>query len=148
MKKKKIKELVDDVETYCKERGIRFTPPRKIALEVIAAASPQPIGAYDVIEEIGKITDKPKPTTVYRAIGFLYQHGFIHKIESLNSFIVCHEEHRHEGSQFIICNECGIVGEVNLCHLPQALQKKINDTNFKMEYWNTEIHGICQQCQA
>lgn len=142
---KDIKKLVRDLEVFCKEKGLRYTPPRHITLEVIAA-SKRPVGAYDVIEEMGKITDKPKPTTVYRAIEFLQQHGFIHKIESLNAFVTCHAGHSHEGSQFIVCDDCGTVEEVHLCHLPDDLKKKVDATGFKMLHWNTEIHGLCKKC--
>ena len=134
------------MEEFCHKNGLRFTPPRHTTLEVIAK-SQTPIGAYDVIEEMGKITDKPKPTTVYRAIDFLQQHGFVHKIESLNAFVSCHAGHTHEGSQFMVCDDCGKVSEVHLCHLPKALEDQIEGTGFRLNHWNTEIHGTCQNCQ-
>ncbi len=146
VQKREMQKRISEVEAYCNEHGMRFTLPRRVALEVIIASA-QPIGAYDVIEAMGKITDKPKPTTVYRALDFLQEHGFIHKIESLSAFVACHAGHNHEGSQFIVCNDCGSVEEVHLCHLPKDLQKKVESTGFKMEHWNTEIHGICQRCQ-
>lgn len=145
MAQKDIKKLILGLEKFCKEHGMRYTPPRRMALEVIAA-SKQPIGAYDVIEEMGKVTNKPKPTTVYRALEFLQEHGFIHKIESLNAFITCHAGHNHKGSQFIVCDDCGNVEEIHLCHVPEALQKKIDGTGFHMQFWNAEIHGLCQKC--
>lgn len=147
MKKTDIKKLSKELESYCKDKGLRHTPPRIMTLEIIAASS-RPIGAYDVIEEMGKITDKPKPTTVYRAIEFLQAHGFIHKIESLSAFVACHAGHTHAGAQFIVCNDCGEVEEVHLCHLPAALKKKVDDTGFSMVHWNTEIHGTCQRCRV
>lgn len=145
MKKSDVKKLILELERFCEKNGMRLTPPRRMTLEVIAA-SDRPIGAYDVIEEIGKVTDKPKPTTVYRAIEFLQQNGFIHKIASLNAFVSCHAGHSHEGSQFIVCDDCGKVEEVHLCHLPNDLKKKVDNTGFKMGHWNTEIHGICRDC--
>ena len=146
MNKREIKKLIKELKKFCTEKGMRYTPPRHMTLETIAA-SPRPVGAYDVMEEMGKITDKPKPTTVYRAINFLQQHGFIHKIESLNAFVACHAGHTHEGSQFMVCNDCGIVEEVHLCHLPKDLKNEVDYTGFKMAHWNTEIHGTCQSCQ-
>lgn len=146
MKQSDVKKLTEALESFCKDHGARFTPPRRITLEIIARHE-RPIGAYDVIEEMGRITDKPKPTTVYRALEFLQAHGFIHKIESLSAFTACHAGHSHEGSQFIVCNGCGTVEEVHVCHLPQALQKKVEETGFKMAHWNTEIHGTCLRCQ-
>ena len=141
---------VDDVikfaQEYCEEHGFRFTEPRRLTLQVIVE-SVQPIGAYDIIDAIGKIADKPKPTTVYRAIDFLQQQGFIHKIESLNAFVACHAGHNHRGSQFVICNDCGNAEEIHLCNLPADLQKQLKQSGFDMAYWNTEIHGVCNDCK-
>lgn len=145
MKSKNLKKLTTTLEQYCKDHKMRCTPSRIMTLEIIAS-NEQPIGAYDIIEAMAKITQKPKPTTVYRAIDFLQEHGFIHKIESLSTFIACHAGHSHNGSQFIICNDCGTVEEVHLCNLPTSLMQKVNGTGFKMNYWNAEIHGTCQRC--
>lgn len=144
---REVKQMIKELENLCKEKGMRYTLPRRLTLEVIAA-SPRPIGAYDVIDEIGKIADRPKPTTVYRAIDFLQQCGFIHRIESLNAFMACHAGHSHEGSQFIVCNECSKVVEIHLYRLPKDLKKIVDDADFKIAHWNTEIHGTCQECQA
>lgn len=146
MKSKDLKKLINALENYCKEHRMRYTPSRIMALQIIASNN-KPIGAYDVIEEMGKITEKPKPMTVYRAIDFLQEHGFIHKIESLSAFVACHAGHSHDGSQFIVCNDCGTVEEVHLCHLPKDLEKKVNGKGFKMAFWSTEIHGQCNRCQ-
>jgi Fur family transcriptional regulator, zinc uptake regulator len=144
---KNVSNLIHELETYCKENGARYTPPRRMVLEVIASSS-KPMGAYDVLKEMEKIMSKPKPTTVYRAIEFLQAHGFIHKIESLSAFISCHAGHAHGGSQFIVCNDCGTVKEIHLCHLPQSLAEKVQEAGFHMDHWNTEIHGRCKSCLA
>lgn len=148
MKKNDVKKLVGQLELYCKEHKARFTPPRRMTLEIIASSA-KPIGAYDILDEMAKLLgNKPKPPTVYRAIDFLQAHGFIHKIESMNAFITCHAGHHHAGSQFIVCDDCGLVEEVHLCHLPKDLKSKVEAGGFAMSHWNTEIHGRCQACQA
>ena len=143
---KNSEQCLEELEKYCLDNGLRLTDPRKSTLQVIAG-SEKPVGAYDIIEEIGKTTEKPKPTTVYRAIDFLQEHGFIHKIESLNAFVTCHAGHTHEGSQFMVCDDCGTVNEIHLCHLPQALKDQIEGTGFNLNHWNAEIHGRCNSCQ-
>ena len=140
-----VKKQVQAAEAYCTAHGQRFTAQRRLALEIIAG-SPRPLGAYDVLAEMGKYLDNPKPTTVYRAIDFLTEHGFVHKIESLNAFVTCHAGHTHEGSQFLVCDDCGQVEEVHLCHLPDAFQKKVKKTGFHLQKWNAELHGLCQRC--
>lgn len=139
------KALLKQVADYCAENGIRFTEPRQFVLEIIADAK-KPIGAYDVLAELGKKIENPKPPTAYRAIEFLSEHGFIHRIESLNAYITCHTDHRHQGSQFMICDDCGTVVETHLCHLPEALVSKTVSAGFHLARWNVELHGSCENC--
>ena len=140
-------QLVKEVEDYCRQNHIRFTDQRRIVLEIIASSA-KPLGAYDILERMAEKINNPKPTTVYRAIDFLIEHAFVHKIESLNVFVPCHAGHSHEGSQFMVCDDCGNVEEVHLCKLPDDLKSRIDNTGFKLSRWNTEIHGKCRSCQA
>ncbi len=140
-------KVLERLKAYCSEKGMRYTPSRQLTLDIISA-NERPIGAYAIIEEMGKVTHKPKPTTVYRAIEFLQKNGFIHKIESLNAFVACEFGQTHDGSQFIVCRDCGAVEEIHSCHLPKDLKKQVEAVGFKIDCWNTEIHGVCQQCQA
>lgn len=105
-----------------------------------------PITAYEVLEKMGRFIKNPKPPTAYRALEFLEEHGFVHRIESLNAYVPCDANHKHNGSQFMICDNCSRVEEIHLCHLPNALQTKIEDEGFKMSYWNVEVHGTCKNC--
>ncbi len=133
-------------EKYCIENRLRLTPPRISAFKIVQNAQ-KPITAYDVLELMARDINKPKPPTAYRALDFLEEHGFVHRIESLNAYIACDVNHKHNGSQFMICTECGKVEEAHMCHIPQGLQKQIDEKNFKATFWNAEIHGICIQCQ-
>lgn len=137
--------LIQDVAEYCLQKGFRFTEPRQFVLDIIAR-SKKPIGAYEVLEKLSKKLKNPKPPTAYRAIEFLSAHGFIHRIESLNAYIICQSDHLHKGSQFMICDQCGTVLETHLCDLPEPLVKKTRDAHFYLTRWNVELHGICQTC--
>lgn len=145
MNKSEVTKLVRAVEAYCKERGIRFTEPRQRVLEIIASAN-KPVGAYAVLESLGAHIDNPKPPTAYRAIDFLVEHGFVHKIESLNAFVVCSTDHRHMGSQFMVCDHCGKVIEAHLCHLPKDLATAAQKQGFTLSRWDAELHGTCRDC--
>ena len=141
------KDLMRAAKQYCEDNQHRFTEPREHILKIIAS-SKKPIGAYDVLSKFRAKNENAKPPTVYRAIDFWSDHGFIHKIESLNAFVTCLAGHQHQGSQFIICNNCGDVEEVHFCHLPNDLLSKVNEVQFNMSRWNIEIHGTCQSCQS
>lgn len=139
------KALLKKAAHYCERNKHRFTKPRQEVLRIILS-SKKPIGAYDVLEELGKSIENPKPPTAYRAIEFWQKHGFIHRIESLNTYTACMAGHQHKGSQFMICNSCGHVTETHLCDLPNALQKSIAKNSFTASSWNFEIHGTCSKC--
>jgi Fur family zinc uptake transcriptional regulator len=147
MNKAEINKLLKKVESYCAEQGLRFTEPRQYVLEIIAAAA-KPIGAYDILAALGAKIDNPKPPTAYRAIEFLEENDFIHRIESLNAYMLCHTGHRHSGSQFMVCDSCGTVIETHLCHLPADLVEKTKEAGFHLKRWNTEIHGQCNDCYS
>lgn len=145
MNKADIAKLVKGVEAYCAENGIRFTEPRRHVLEIIASAK-KPIGAYDVLEALGGYLADPKPPTAYRAIEFLSEHGFVHRIESLNAYVICGTDHRHHGSQFLVCDGCGAVIEAHLCQIPRDLAAQAEKQGFSLNRWNAELHGTCKDC--
>ena len=74
------------------------------------------------------------------------KHNFIHRIESLNAYSICSENHTHSGGQFMICNDCGKVVETHLCNLPSALKKIVKEQMFTLSNWNLEINGVCKKC--
>lgn len=142
-----MKKTIRHFELYCAEHRLRITPPRLIAFKIVHKTK-KPITAYDVLEKMGNDIKNPKPPTAYRALDFLSQHGFIHRIESLNAYVSCDASHKHNGSQFMICDICGEVGEVHLCSLPQTLEDKVQESGFELHHWNTELHGTCAKCAA
>ncbi len=142
-----IAKLVKQTEALCRERGIRFTDSRQHVLEIIAA-SKKPMGAYDILEALGKYIDDPKPPTAYRAIEFLMEQGIIHRIESLNAYVLCGTDHRHAGSQFLICDKCGTVVEAHICHVPEDLARRATEEGFNLSRWDAELHGTCSDCSS
>ncbi len=141
----KTKDILKNAESVATEKGLRLTDGRRAVLEIIASA-PKPLGAYDVLEQLASYIKNPKPPIVYRALEFLQENNFIHRIESLNAYITCNASHNHQGSQFMICDACGAVTEMHLCTLPASLQDKVAEKNFTLGYWNVELHGVCSAC--
>ena len=101
-----------------------------------------------MLERMKEITPNPKPPSAYRALEFLQEHGFIHRIESLNAYVKCNVNHLHHGSQFMVCDSCGRVTEIHLCSLPDSLKAKVDSEQFHFNHWKLEIHGLCQSCHA
>lgn len=145
--KSEVRKTIAQAREVCTAQGLRFTPPREMVLKIIAS-SKKPIGAYDVLAALGQYLDNPKPPTAYRAIEFLQAHGFIHRIESLNAYVACHADHRHVGSQFLICDTCDTVTEAHICSVPEGLSSRAKAAGFEVSRWNAELHGRCERCAA
>jgi Fur family zinc uptake transcriptional regulator len=145
LSKADIAKLVKKTAEFCAGAGLRFTEPRQHVLEIIAGAK-KPLGAYDILEKLGAYIDNPKPPTAYRAIEFLMENDLIHRIESLNAYVLCDTDHRHNGSQFLVCDSCGTVVEAHLCHIPDDLAKQASKEGFTLSRWDAELHGLCKAC--
>jgi Fur family zinc uptake transcriptional regulator len=134
-------DFIKSAKKYCLDNQLRLTPPRQYVLEILAQ-SKTPLGAYDVLDQLGQNIDNPKPPTAYRAIDFWRQHGFVHKIESLNVFIMCCEDHAHSDTHFLVCDDCQSVQELHR-HNDGA---RALPTGFVAKRSFTETHGTCIKC--
>lgn len=139
-------DILKTAEAYCGEKNLAMTAPRRAVLKIIAAAK-KPLGAYDVLERLGRVLTDPKPPTAYRALSFWQAHGFIHRIESLNAYLACHAGHRHNGAQYMICDSCGAVTEAHVCDLPDALSRQAGNQKFTITHWSAELRGLCAKCK-
>lgn len=137
--------ILKNAKDYCDTHKHRLTKPRREVLKIMASST-KPMGAYDVLHELEKTIHNPKPPTAYRAIEFWQKHGFIHRIESLNAYTICQADHKHKGSEFMICDRCNTVTETHMCDLPQSLQEKTAQFKFTSIRWNFEIYGVCNAC--
>ena len=139
------KALIKQASDYCEQNKYRLTEPRLQVLKIIAS-SVKPLGAYEILDKLGQTIKNPKPPTAYRAIDFWQEQGFIHRIESINAYVSCEAGHRHQGSQFMICDQCGFATEIHMCHLPDSIQKAASDVQFVINFWNLELNGQCRDC--
>ena len=135
-------------KSLCRQRNVQLTPLREQVLRLIWT-SHKPLGAYTLM---GMLADWQlrlvAPPTVYRALGFLRDQHFIHKIHSLNAFIGCPDPDSHHQSHFLICQQCGVAVECGAAALNQALSETAKAAGFEAQRQNVEILGCCPQCLA
>jgi len=134
------------VTEICNKKNLRLTITRKRVLELILQAQ-QPIGAYSLLDHLVEDGRNAAPTTVYRALDFLLQEGFIHRLSSLNAFIGCPFPGHTTFSQFFICNQCSKVEELQNFEISQAIKDACQNKNFKIKNEIIEIQGCCKACQ-
>lgn len=142
-----IDTALNAAERICKDQGLRFTASRKRVLKIIWD-NHEAIKAYDILERLQQIDASAKPPTAYRALDFLLDNGFIHRIESLNSYIGCpNPEHVHH-FQLLICEQCGLVKEMDNPQLAAQLESAATKHDFSIRHQVIEVHGVCQACRA
>ena len=142
--------FVRAVEHACHERGLRLTAIRARVLGFVAAAG-KPIKAYDLLELVreGEGAGAAAPPTVYRALDFLLANGFIHKLESVNSFVACHHPSTDQHSvPFLICNRCHSAVELEDRGVVDALDARARALGFVPQAQTLEVHGLCAKCAA
>ena len=105
------------------------------------------MGAYDLLERLKLTEPAAKPATIYRALEFLTEQGFIHKIESSNAFMLCHHFGHHHPAQLLICDKCGSVNELHSDVLQQEFGTLAKKQGFQIKHQTIEAHGFCHKCQ-
>jgi Fur family zinc uptake transcriptional regulator len=140
------KAFVGAVASACELRGLRLTPLRLRVLELIAEAG-KPVKAYDLLDQLREGRGGAAPPTVYRALDFLLENRFIHKLESVNAFVGCHHPNEAHQVPFLICDVCS--GAVEICdeRVSRLLGEQAREHGFKARAQTLEVHGVCEDCR-
>jgi Fur family zinc uptake transcriptional regulator len=133
-------------DAYAAEHGLALTKLRRQVYALVAAAG-KPIGAYDLQAALEPERGRVPPTTVYRALEFLVEHGFVHRIESRNAFVACCEIGKPHQSQFLICERCGDTLEIPGEELAEQLSSTPPAHGFEVHKQVVELSGLCSECK-
>ncbi len=140
------RRVIREVEEHCRKQGLRLTPTRRRVLEMVLAAD-GPVKAYDLLDQLKSEQPRAAPPTIYRALEFLLENHFIHRLETLNAFVSCfHPDDKHQG-QFLICERCDNVTEVHDDTIEQRLRQAALDRDFESRRQVLEIYGFCHDCR-
>ncbi len=139
------RDAIAAAERECARKGLKFTALRRQVLGIIWG-SHNPIGAYDILQELQASGHKPAPPTAYRALEFLVSANLIHRLESMNAYIGCPSPAANHQGQFYICAHCGHTAEIHSDAVAQALDNQAEQLGFVQHAQMVEIHGVCQTC--
>lgn len=140
-----IASTVASVADQCAADGLSLTPVRRRVLEILLQRH-QALGAYDILDVLRDEGLGSQPPVVYRALDFLTQHGFAHRIEGLNAFIACHHPGRRHAPAFLICRICKAVAEAPADPVRAAVADTAAAAGFNVERTVIEVEGICPNC--
>lgn len=147
MDNKELNHVLERAEALCHERGTRLTDQRKTVLRLLCV-SEKPLSAYELLDRMRDVIKNPTPPVVYRALDFLLEQSLVHKLESLHAYIGCtHPDHPH-ASQFLICDDCGEVAEVEDPSIAKSLKAAGQSVGFQTKRPIVELLGTCAQCKS
>lgn len=128
---------------------LKLTRNQSLVLSVLQA-SDQPLSAYSILNRL-RDDGLRAPLQVYRALDKLMQAGRIHRLESMNAFVVCchsmHGQIHPRITAFEICESCGKVNEFHDATIEDALGSRARHSGFKIRSTTIEVHGLCAECR-
>ena len=104
------------------------------------------LGAYDIVERLREKGKSAAPPVAYRALSFLVENGFAHRIESMNAYVACCSPEADHHPAFLICTTCKSVEETSSEKARAALKPTIGARGFVIERSVLEILGTCPPC--
>ncbi len=137
---------VAEVERACAAQGLQLTAARRSVLDILGH-SRAALGAYAILDALARKEGKPvAPPTVYRALEFFLEHGFLHRIESRNAYAPCeHIGHAHQGV-LLLCEKCGRSDEIEDDEVTRLLRRAAERAGFAPHRQMVELQGLCQTC--
>ncbi|SFQ61180.1 Fur family transcriptional regulator, zinc uptake regulator [Roseivivax halotolerans] len=136
---------VATAEEICTERGLQLTRTRKRVLEILLSEH-KAMGAYDILDVLRAEGLGSQPPVAYRALEFLINQGFAHRIERLNAFVACSHLEASHAPVFLICRLCNSVSEVQSDSRKSEISRLAKRAGFAVELMVREAEGICPKC--
>lgn len=125
-----------------------LTRNQRLVFAVLEGAD-KPLSAYRILDQL-RDSGLNAPLQVYRALEKLIALGRVHRLESLNAFVVCrHSMHgllHPKITAFEICEACGKVSEFHDDRIEQSLMRHARESGFKIRSTTIEVHGLCKAC--
>tara|TARA_Y100000589_G_scaffold267038_1_gene258372 strand:+ start:1336 stop:1770 length:435 start_codon:yes stop_codon:yes gene_type:complete len=140
-------DKTENLLNYCLKNKKSLTPSRTLVIKTLSKHK-KPISAYELRDEINNNGDvNINISQIYRVLEFWIDLGLIHKISSINKFLLCitpEEKHTH---MLNFCTVCEKVFET--CNEKMGLNLKKSTAKLDLAFNNTrsvEIPVICPQC--
>ncbi|MFN3845035.1 MAG: Fur family transcriptional regulator [Paracoccaceae bacterium] len=139
-------DVLARAEALATASGARLTPVRRRVLEILLE-NHKAMGAYDVLQRLAADGFGNQPPVAYRALEFLVDQGFAHRIRRLNAFAACMHPGEAHAPAFLICRSCDGVAEAPAAPVRAALDDAAAAIGFAIERSNIEALGLCPICR-
>jgi Fur family ferric uptake transcriptional regulator len=135
----------DSVRERLHDRGLRWTPQRRLLVDVLAEADGHITGA-ELVERCRAIDPETTPSTVYRTLDVLEDIGLIrhaHGLDGREEFHVLPTvEHGH-----LHCSRCGTAWEIGVVEVAGLVRDFQRERGFAVDLGHLSVVGVCRDCQ-
>ncbi len=129
-----------------RERGLRWTPQRRLLIEVLSGIAGHVTGA-DLVERCRRLDPETIPSTVYRTLDVLEEIGMVrhgHGADGREEYHVLPAvEHGH-----LYCEGCGGVEEICEDEVASVAELFRSRHGFAIDGSHITIVGQCRTCQG
>ena len=126
--------------------GMRWTPQRRVVLEVLFQSSGH-VTAAEMVERVQARDQDTPPSTVYRTLDMLERLGYVchsHGRDGREEYhVMPKEEHAH-----LVCDQCGGTWEVMPAELRGLIGTLAKNRSFTVNLSHLTVSGRCADCAA
>ncbi|MEO7118391.1 MAG: Fur family transcriptional regulator [Candidatus Limnocylindrales bacterium] len=129
-----------------RERGLRWTPQRRILIDVLSRTDGHVTGA-ELVERCREVDPATIPSTVYRTLDVLEELGVIthgHAANGREEFHVLPDrEHGH-----LHCSHCGRTWEIEALEATGMVDSLRTSRGFEVDLSHVTLSGRCEDCAS
>jgi Fur family ferric uptake transcriptional regulator len=133
-----------EVRDELRSRGLRWTPQRRLILDVLAATSGH-VTSSDIVERCRERDPETTPSTVYRTLDVLEELGYVHHSHGADGREEFHvlpaAEHAH-----LQCEHCGRSWEIEPEEAGELVRGLQRTRGFTVHVGHLTIAGDCADC--
>lgn len=134
----------DRIREELHARGLRWTPQRRLILDVLAATRGHVTGS-EIVERCRQRDPETTPSTVYRTLDVLEELGYLHHSHGADGreeyHVLPRSEHAH-----LQCEDCGHSWEIEPAELEGLVAGLRTARGFRIHVGHLTISGQCAAC--
>jgi Fur family ferric uptake transcriptional regulator len=134
------------VRDQLRSRGLRWTPQRRLILDVLGATRGHVTGS-EIVERCRARDPETTPSTVYRTLDVLEELGYLHHTHGADGreefHVLPQSEHAH-----LSCERCSGSWEVPPDEAAALVDGLRRSRGFVVHVGHMTITGVCAECSA
>jgi Fur family ferric uptake transcriptional regulator len=137
---------VADIAAAMRERGDRFSAPRRVVVDALFAAD-GPVSAEFIAQGLDGRTPQLDLTSVYRALEYLERLGVarhVHAGHSAGLYALT----RDTELEYLVCEHCDRVTTVEASRLDPVRAQIRKTFGYEARFTHFPITGLCPRCAA